>query len=97
MLSMGDYPPGVNDAMIEKYFGDDGACCENCYYYSCGTCSKKEDELEDMSEEEYSELGEKEIAEYSVVDADDYCDAFELKDDDEEPYDEPCDRMEDWE
>ena len=84
MLSMGDYPPGVNDAMIAKYFGDDGACCENCYHYSGGTCSKKEEGLEDMSEEEYSELSEKEIAEYSVVDADDYCDAFEWRDDDEE-------------
>ena len=52
------YPAGVTDAMIDKYFGDDGSCCEKCRYYLSGTCTKKEDEysakeLEDMTDEEY--------------------------------------------
>ena len=75
------YPAGVTDAMIDKYFGDDGSCCEKCRYYLSGTCTKKEDEysakeLEDMTDEEYEEA--------THVDSDDYCDDFEWEDDEPE-------------
>ena len=76
------YPDDVTDEMISRYFGDDGACCEKCYYYRNGICSKKENELDDMAEGDYEELTEEEKAHYSDVDDDDYCDSFEWQEED---------------
>ena len=82
-MQMGAYPPGVTDAMIDYYFGDDGACCAMCeYYWSDGTCTKKEI----RAEIDYANgmLGEMDIDEYNDListDAENWCDDFEWKDD----------------
>ena len=71
------YPAGVTDEMIDRYFGDDGSCCEKCEHYLSGDCSRKENAL---SVEEAEAMTDEEYAEAIHVDADDYCDDFEWKD-----------------
>ena len=80
------YPAGVTDEMIDKYFGGDGSCCNTCRYFSNGVCSRKENDLEDMADEEYDAMSEKEKDEFITVDKDDYCDDFDWKDDEYEEY-----------
>ena len=91
MLSMGGYPPGVTDADIDRYFGDDGSCCKYCWHYCNGdsSCSRKEYAL---SAEEQEQMTQEEFDEAIHTDEDDYCDDFEWRDDEpeyeEEWYDE---------
>ena len=80
----GDYPPGVTDAMIAEYFGDnDQRCCKNCInYYKCdGECRLKWNKLEDMPEDEYDAMTEKERKDFVEVPEDGFCDDYEYEDD----------------
>ena len=74
------YPDDVTDEMIDRYFGDDGSCCERCEYYEGGTCRVKEADAElDYTEEEIMEMSEAEYLALIGVDGDGYCNAFEWR------------------
>ena len=77
----GDYPPGVTDAMIDAYFGDDGRCCANCtYYWSDGSCMRKENAVEsNYTEEEIEAMSQAEYDELISTDKDDWCDEYEAE------------------
>lgn len=63
---------------------EDSRCCGNCDYYFHGTCGMPDatmarEEIEEMSQEEYTELVEK--------DEDDFCDRWEHEEYEKDPSD----------
>lgn len=80
----GAYPPGVtgNEPELNDYGQDE--CCKNCDHYFHGSCTIAErdysaEEIEAMSDEEYSALTEK--------DPDDFCDSWEHEEYEPDPSD----------
>ena len=69
---MSNYPDGVTDADIDRYFAEDETvCCATCKYYDDGFCIPNieyAEEQEDWSQEEKDQ--------YAFTGADDYCDNY---------------------